>query len=866
MTDLALVDAEFPAMQDYLLNRTAGIRFQDPLHRRAVDAIESIFAGEAGIPDAAVLVRQIARRLSGHRGTDVTIRVPATAPWYTSDRDWQRFGVSVVGSGDGTFALVVDDWQPSWLPPQGVRRPDDGALAGTSVGQRRIDRSVASDPFFESLFGYERYRSPGQRTAVRAAVTMRPGDCLICLLPTGSGKTEVALALALGGHALATTLIVVPTVSLAQDLERRIRDLGLVGHHGAFAWISSTDPDTRQRIRGSVIDGSQRILVTSPESLLGALHEVVLEAAAIGRIKGLVIDEAHLVRQWGTQFRPEFRMLSSLRTELVDLCEKQGWDAPRIILLSATLSDADLVELAKLFGTRGETILVAANELRPEPTYWIAEMSSVEERQRRVMEALDRLPRPLILYVTLPSKAKEWERLLRKRGYRRAAIITGATPGDDRAETLRDLRGDQGSTVADVVIATSAFGLGIDFGEIRSVIHACIPETVDRWYQEVGRAGRDGFASSALLVPAHGDDDEALFIASDIIVGWENAQERWEAMYTHRRQEIGRDGFLVNIDTPRNLFVQSGSYNRTYNIQVLHGLAVLGAITYKTLTAYELRTLGLLDESRGPKDQAWVRVEVEDPGIYDGAFWSSSWVEGRTRQLAGIADRSHRIHAVLRNDAQICQELVGAFEPGREIARMFGSAADTVRPLYGCGQCAECPGIDPEPVPASVPRVRWTTTTSTDPRLSRVLREVPTGPGLTLATVAAATKAEYEAEVVSTLRALIRAGVRHVIGLSSLRGEVLASYDRLPVFWSDEQTQPWNLPDVPTAVALAESEMELDPGWFVDRLRSSTSQRGGVTPVIVIGAADLRLRGAVRPIGAGASVVSAAVLRGRLAQ
>ena len=284
---------------------------------------------------------------------------------------------------------------------------------------------------------------------------------------------------------------------------------------------------------------------------------------------GKVREEAHLVTQWGRDFRPEFRNCPAF-AETFWL----GASLPAMAAFALSFSPPHSVasnseDLTNLFGGPGPVALVAANALRPEPEYWVAPITDNEQRDERVVEAVKRLPRPLLLYVTAPDAAEDWVLRLRAEGFRRVAIVTGRTAGHDRRDVLAGLRAGLGfASSFDVVVATSAFGLGIDNDQIRSVVHACLPETVDRWYQEVGRAGRDAHASCALLIPGWGDEDEAASLGVKMLTP-DTAERRWVSMWNQRSPKEG-DNYVDLHSTPPT--VGAGSYNRRWNAQVLKGL------------------------------------------------------------------------------------------------------------------------------------------------------------------------------------------------------------------------------------------------------------------------------------------------------
>ena len=169
-----------------------------------------------------------------------------------------------------------------------------------------------------------------------------------------------------------------------------------------------------------------------------------------------------------------------------------------MLLLSATLAQQPVDLIASLFTVGGtEVDLVWGSELRTEPAYFIDTHVDEESRRDAVLEAISRLPRPLVLYTSKVDDADVWASRLRNHGLLRVGSVTGKTGEVDRREVMERWRGVTSSgevtqTGLDVIVGTSAFGLGLDMPNVRTVIHACLPETIDRYYQEVGRGGRDG--------------------------------------------------------------------------------------------------------------------------------------------------------------------------------------------------------------------------------------------------------------------------------------------------------------------------------------------------------------------------------------
>lgn len=792
--------------------------FTDPLYCRVIDAIESVRRGVASTLDLAILMRQMIRRASVRDGAEFRLVVPADFP--PSAQDWRNVGVTTVRTNDGALMLQADEWSPSWLDG-GVA--DSAAAAGTRAGERTAPDSLPADPFFEDATMYATYRTAGQRAAVRAAISMPAGGTLVALLPTGSGKTEVATTLA---HLARreTTVIVVPTVALAYDFERRFRQTfaarnrRVAAEDLVFCWTGETDSERREELRQMLTSGRLPLLVTSPESLTGALLQSVRSAAEAGRLRALIIDEAHLVTQWGRDFRPEFRHLASLRADLLARSERGGHPQFRTVLLSATLGPAELDDLIELFGDPGPVSIVAANALRPEPEYWVTDVVDESQRSRRVMEAIARLPRPLILYVTRPSRADDWVDALRRVGFRRVAVVTGRSPGADRRDVLDGLRAGRGlRSRYDVVVATSAFGLGIDNDQIRSVVHACLPETLDRWYQEVGRSGRDGHSSVAVLLPARGDAEEAASLGVTMLKP-ETAHARWNAVW-NARVTLPSGNYVDLHRAP--VGVDVGSYNRRWNAQVLRGLEELGQVSRKQLSLAEAVDLelpiGTLD---APHD--WERVELRALDVQSDDFFSGVWEAWRLRLLQASYSALDQMKAVLVADAPICELLAAAYRPSNQIVERFGRAADGIEPLPGCGRCPGCRrrGIRAhiEPPPRGV--YAWSVDPTSELGLERLLSAAPTGPRL------AVLHAEDPHDAAPALAdELFRAGVRLFAGVEPTRvGSEWWCVD-------DATADPADLPPLPALVVPPAGE-PLSRTWFAGELRSVVP--GGTPAPIVL--------------------------------
>lgn len=510
----------FRALSDILTGAIApeSITFADVGPERLRGALA---CNTASSLDLAILIRHVLVGEEYRRGGDSRPRLPAPAGLDAS--------ADAVGLHIEDGYVCARPWMPAWTSSVG-RDPASAAAAGVRRRFGSDDIGPVADPFMERL-NRNRYRSVGQRAAIRSALLTPPGATLAVDLPTGEGKSLVFQAIdkvgfasnPSGSAAEGVTLVVVPTVALAYDHENACR-----GSTDQFlAYVGGAGEERRATIRTLVGQGNQGLVFAAPEAACRSLRPALMAAARSGRLKAIVVDEAHLVDAWGTGFRTDFQSLSGLRRELV-AAAPEG-QAPRTVLLSATLTPETLDTLKVLFSDPGEFKVLSTGQVRPELEYWVASTSPQEVRNARVVEALYHLPRPAILYVSEVKDAKAWGGRLHNLGFRRMAIFHGETPDHLRKRTLASWRAGN----LDLVVATSAFGLGIDYAHVRAVVHACVPETFDRFYQEVGRGGRDGCASISMIIPAHSDLNVAKGLNEERVLSVDRGLTRWKAMFEH---------------------------------------------------------------------------------------------------------------------------------------------------------------------------------------------------------------------------------------------------------------------------------------------------------------------------------------------
>src|SRR5215218_4165973 len=385
-----------------------------------------------------------------------------------------------------------------------------------------ITHSAPSDARLERAlherFGLQAFR-PGQQ---EASLAVLEGRDLVAVMPTGAGKSLCFQlpALLLDG----TTIVISPLIALMKDQVDALRARGMP----AAALHSGLSPAERASAEADLAAGRLKLLYVAPERLgNGSFRDAIIRA----RPARLIVDEAHCISQWGHDFRPDYRRLAAFRAEL---------DVPAAAF-TATATPEVRADIAAQLGLRNPLDLITGFE-RPNLTLAVEPCRSREDKAAALSRLVADMGPPGIVYAATRKAVELWADTLTGEGLRTGRYHAGLSD-EERTRAQDDFLAGR----FDVIVATNAFGMGVDKADIRFVAHAELPGSVEAYYQEAGRAGRDGQPSRCTLLFSPADARTQEFFLAGANPSGDMLRATWRLLGEGLDDEqivdrLGRDG------------------------------------------------------------------------------------------------------------------------------------------------------------------------------------------------------------------------------------------------------------------------------------------------------------------------------------
>src|SRR5579884_876541 len=321
-------------------------------------------------------------------------------------------------------------------------------------------------------FGFDTLR-PGQEEAIRAL--LKHQDSLV-VMPTGSGKS--AIYQVAGSLMKGATVVVSPLIALQKD---QVDSINTSNGEDAVVINSTQRVSEARESMEKIEEGSGKYIFLAPEQLR---KQDTIEALEKAGIELFVVDEAHCISEWGHDFRPDYLQLGST-------IERLGH--PTVLAMTATASPQVRQEIVERLGMRKPKVFVQDFD-RPNIYLRVDRFQNEDEKMQALVHRVHWAEKPGIVYVATRKKAEEIMRALDEEGVH-ALFYHGGLKASERAGIQEKFMSDS----AEVIVATNAFGMGIDKANVRFVYHYDIPDSLDSYYQEIGRAGRDGERAEAVL-------------------------------------------------------------------------------------------------------------------------------------------------------------------------------------------------------------------------------------------------------------------------------------------------------------------------------------------------------------------------------
>lgn len=400
----------------------------------------------------------------------------------------------------------------------------------------------------KNYWGYDSFR-PNQEDIMSAVLA---GEDVLAVLPTGGGKSLCFQIPALAQEG--TCLVISPLIALMRDQVDQLRRRGI----SAAGLFSGLHPSESETILENLVNGVYKLLYVSPERLQSANFQAYLKNA---NISFLAVDEAHCISQWGYDFRPSYLKINTIRELFPNL---------PIIALTASATPTVQKDIQEKLELRNRNIF-QASFLRPNLSFSVFE---TEQKGQKVLEILRAVGGSSILYVQSRKNASLWAGWLIQNGFVADYYHAGLSAKDRERKQKNWI-----NNKTPILVATNAFGMGIDKGDVRTVVHMEIPNQPEAYYQEAGRAGRDGKKAYAVALFSRQELKDA---AKRIELHFSEIpyiRKVYEQLGIFLRLAIG-SGELVSFDFELDHFCKSFSLHPGTAYQALKKLELAGYLLF----------------------------------------------------------------------------------------------------------------------------------------------------------------------------------------------------------------------------------------------------------------------------------------------
>ena len=532
-------------------------------------------------------------------------------------------------------------------------------------------------------FGYEAFR-PGQEGVVGAILE---GRDVLAVMPTGAGKSICyqVPGIALGG----LTVVISPLVSLMGDQVRALVDAGVRG-----AYLNSTlTPGQQATVLRRAAEGAYQIMYVAPERLFDPRF---LAFCAEATIPLVAVDEAHCVSQWGQDFRPSYLAIGAFIEQLPV--------RPVVAALTATATERVRDDIERLLGLHDPYRVVTGFD-RPNLYFGVERLDPSTKLKRIERYVREHAADSGIIYCSTRKDVEKVHAALAEDGVRAVRYHAGLA-ADERAESQCAFIADD----APVMVATNAFGMGIDKSNVRFVIHYNMPGSIEAYYQEAGRAGRDGEPSTCLLFWSDGDVSTCRFFIEQESGNEELTPEEADAVRATRRRMLETMcGYCLTTECLRKYILdyfgsaradaaatgsaRAGATGGPADAAAPSGTEACGS---KPFSRIEVRFVGLSPQSPAP-DDASLTLRTTG-GSLDAAASSSSSAGASITHCGNCSNCSGDFEAVdvtelARAVMRCVQELRGRFGKGVVCDVLRGSKSAKVLEL-GLDSCKTYGSVD----------------------------------------------------------------------------------------------------------------------------------------------------------------------------